>query len=109
MIGRVERGAPTTSTAVTDAWLERLRAFLLRIDRPLTAIYGVVATTLAIVAANVQDWFVMTDELLYERLAISVASTFSPLPTVSTSSTRSSSRPSSAPATCPLRSRRPTR
>ena len=29
---------------------------------------------------RVTDWFVMTDELLYERLAISVARTGSPLP-----------------------------
>ena len=30
------------------------------------------------------DWFVMTDELLYERLALSIARTHSPIPRVHT-------------------------
>jgi hypothetical protein len=35
---------------------------------------------LSALAAHVRDWFVMTDELLYERFAISVAQSGSPLP-----------------------------
>src|SRR2546430_121150 len=37
---------------------------------------------LALATTRVVDWFVMTDELLYERLGISVAQTGSPLPRV---------------------------
>jgi hypothetical protein len=44
------------------------------------AIWAAAATALAIPARRVVDWFVMTDELLYERLAFSVARTGSPLP-----------------------------
>jgi hypothetical protein len=39
---------------------------------------------LSLITRRVADWFVMTDELLYERLAISVARTHSPLPHVHT-------------------------
>jgi len=34
--------------------------------------------------SKIADWFVMTDELLYERLALSIAHTHSPLPRVHT-------------------------
>jgi hypothetical protein len=37
---------------------------------------------LAAITSRVADWFVMTDELLYERLALSIARTHSPLPRV---------------------------
>src|SRR3954471_9087340 len=37
---------------------------------------------LGLVVGRVTDWFVMTDELLYERLAISVAQSWSPVPHV---------------------------
>ena len=40
------------------------------------------AIGLAAITGRVVDWFVMTDELLYERLAISVAHLGSPLPHV---------------------------
>ena len=43
-------------------------------------IWAAAATALAIPARRVVDWFVMTDELLYERLAFSVSRTGSPLP-----------------------------
>jgi hypothetical protein len=46
------------------------------------AIWAAAATALAIPGRRVVDWFVMTDELLYERLAFSVARTGSPLPAV---------------------------
>ena len=41
-------------------------------------------TALAAFTSKVADWFVMTDELLYERLALSIARTHSPLPRVHT-------------------------
>ena len=37
---------------------------------------------LAWITSRVADWFVMTDELLYERLALSVARLHTPLPRV---------------------------
>lgn len=47
---------------------------------PVIAIWAGTAVALAIPARRVVDWFWMTDELLYERLAFSVARTGSPLP-----------------------------
>ena len=47
---------------------------------PVLAIWAGTAVALAIPARRVVDWFWMTDELLYERLAFSVARTGSPLP-----------------------------
>ena len=41
-----------------------------------------VGGVLALLTSRVLDWYVMTDELFYERLAISVASGHSPLPHV---------------------------
>jgi hypothetical protein len=41
-------------------------------------------TALAAFTSKVADWFVMTDELLYERLALSIARTHSPLPRLHT-------------------------
>jgi hypothetical protein len=49
---------------------------------PVFAIWAAAATALAIPGRRVVDWFVMTDELLYERLAFSVTRTGSPLPTL---------------------------
>ena len=47
---------------------------------PVLAIWIGAAVALAIPARRVVDWFVMSDELFYERLAFSVARTGSPLP-----------------------------
>ncbi len=47
---------------------------------PVLAVWAAVAGVLAAATSRVVDWFVMTDELLYERLAFSVARTGSPLP-----------------------------
>ena len=44
------------------------------------AAWLVLAGALAILTTRVVDWYVMTDELLYERLAISTAYSHSPLP-----------------------------
>jgi hypothetical protein len=54
-----------------DRWLVGVLAFWL-----------VAGGVLAFVTTRVSDWFVMTDELLYERLGISVAQSGSPVPQV---------------------------
>ncbi len=48
----------------------------------LAAVAVVSAVILASLATRVGDWAVMTDELLYERLALSIAQTGSPIPTL---------------------------
>lgn len=48
----------------------------------MAAIWLALAGVLAGLTSQVQDWYVMTDELLYERLAISIAHAGSPLPHV---------------------------
>jgi hypothetical protein len=53
-----------------------------RIDLPLVAIWFALAGGLAALTSQVADWYVMTDELLYERLAISIANHGSPLPQI---------------------------
>jgi hypothetical protein len=59
----------------------RLAAFPLA-EVSVVAVWLGAAFGLAAVTARVVDWFVMTDELYYERLAISVARTGSPLPAI---------------------------
>lgn len=49
---------------------------------PVLAIWAAAAAALAVPVRRVVDWFVMTDELFYERLAFSVARTHSPIPTL---------------------------
>jgi len=62
---------------------DRVRPALLRHDVPLVIGFWVVAATgLSQVTGRVTDWFDMTDELRYERLAISIARTGSPLPRI---------------------------
>jgi hypothetical protein len=48
----------------------------------LALVWLALAGVLAVLTTRVVDWYVMTDELLYERLAISTASSGSPLPHV---------------------------
>ena len=59
-------------------YLRRSRGLLA--DLPVLAVWLAAGAGLSAATAKVVDWFVMTDELLYERLAISVAQTGSPLP-----------------------------
>jgi hypothetical protein len=49
---------------------------------PIVALWLALGTGLAVITTQVADWYVMTDELLYERLAISIATLHSPLPHV---------------------------
>jgi len=46
----------------------------------MAALWLALAGGLAVLTTSVVDWYVMTDELLYERLAISIATLGSPLP-----------------------------
>src|SRR5437763_10338863 len=52
-----------------------------RLLPPMT-IWLVCAAILATITSRVADWFVMTDELLYERLALSVDRLHTPIPHV---------------------------
>jgi hypothetical protein len=76
----------TTSATAGHARLRRtLRlatAALVRLELPALAIWIGAGIGLASITRHVVDWFVMTDELLYERLAISAAHLHSPLPRV---------------------------
>jgi hypothetical protein len=58
----------------------RVRNALGRAELPLLGLWITLAIGLSIVVTSVRDWFVMTDELLYERFSISIAQTGSPLP-----------------------------
>ena len=49
---------------------------------PIAALWLVLAGVLAVLTTRVVDWYIMTDELLYERLAISIGQLHSPLPHV---------------------------
>src|SRR5881392_1920896 len=48
----------------------------------LLALWLAAACGLQVLTTRVADWYVMTDELLYERLAISIGQLHSPLPHV---------------------------
>ncbi|HZC28350.1 MAG TPA: hypothetical protein VE269_01315, partial [Gaiellaceae bacterium] len=61
---------------------EGLRAVLRRVEVPVAVLWLALAGCLAAATTRIVDWFVMTDELLYERLAISIGHTGSPLPRV---------------------------
>src|SRR5207247_2027458 len=53
-----------------------------QIELPLVVLWFALAGGLAVLTSQVADWYVMTDELLYERLAISIANLGSPLPQI---------------------------
>jgi len=48
----------------------------------IVALAAVIGGAVSLATARVENWFVMTDELYYERLAISVAHTGSLLPRI---------------------------
>ncbi len=53
--------------------LSRIAALkLLGLELPLLALWFALGTVLALIAGRVADWNDMTDELVWERLAISV-------------------------------------
>jgi hypothetical protein len=47
--------------------------FVRRLNLPLVTLVAGVAVTLAVLASRVRDWFVMTDELQYAKLASAIA------------------------------------
>ena len=71
-----------SSLAQSRPALVRVRALALGLPLPLTALFAGVALLLGFTVAHLHDWFVMTDELLYERLAVNAATTLSPLPAI---------------------------
>jgi hypothetical protein len=71
--GARERGRRAARLALRVALLLKL---------PLIALWLALGSALAAIVGRVTDWFVMTDELLYERLAIGVARTGSPIPRI---------------------------
>jgi hypothetical protein len=63
------------------AWVERNRS--LAVGAALVALWLGVAAVLAVFfSGRIRDWSVMTDELLYAKLATSIADSGSPLPSV---------------------------
>ena len=55
---------------------------LMRRALPILAVWAALAACLSALTTRVDDWYVMTDELLYERLAVSIAQGLSPLPRI---------------------------
>jgi hypothetical protein len=53
-----------------------------RADVRMALLWLALGAGLAVLTTRVVDWYIMTDELLYERLAISVAHHHSPLPEI---------------------------
>jgi hypothetical protein len=53
-----------------------------RAEIGMAALWLALAGGLALLTSQIADWYVMTDELLYERLAISIANLGSPLPQI---------------------------
>ncbi|HEY6606988.1 MAG TPA: hypothetical protein VIZ44_11585, partial [Gaiellaceae bacterium] len=76
---------PPTTTELQER--KRFRSLSLaevarRADVRMAVLWLSLAAGLAVLTTRVVDWYVMTDELLYERLAISVAQHHSPLPQI---------------------------
>jgi hypothetical protein len=76
---------PPTTTELQER--KRLRSLSLaevarRADVRMAVLWLALGAGLAVLTTRVVDWYVMTDELLYERLAISVAHHHSPLPEI---------------------------
>ena len=63
-----------------DSLRQPAAAVARRVDFRVALLWVALATALALLTSRVVDWYVMTDELLYERLAISIAQQHSPLP-----------------------------
>ena len=84
LAGMKSQDTAATWPAVADsggAWA-RLRALLTRVDAPLLAILALGFAFTVYYAAQMSDWLVMTDELLYVKLAQGITDTLSPVPTV---------------------------
>ena len=73
-------GAPADAARGSATWARRLYRY--RFEAAAVTIALGCGGLLALATTRVAEWFVMTDELLYERLGISIAQTGSPLPRV---------------------------
>jgi len=72
-------GVPAATSEIGEGKRSLLTA-LWRNALGAAALWLALAAGLAAITSRVVDWYVMTDELLYERLAISIAQHHSPLP-----------------------------
>jgi hypothetical protein len=76
-------GAPAATSEIRERRRSlRLALAAYRDELGVAAVWLALAGVLAGLTSQVKDWYVMTDELLYERLALSVAHGGSPLPHV---------------------------
>ena len=73
--------SPASTAATAGSARPRLAA-LARVWVPLLGLWAVLATGLSILTTKIVNWYLMTDELFYERLAISVLEHRSPLPRI---------------------------
>src|SRR3954452_14473546 len=71
-----------SSLVQSSTSLTRVRSLAVQMEWRLAVLFCGIAAVLGVTVAHAHDWFVMTDELLYERLAINAAHTFSPLPAI---------------------------
>jgi len=72
-------GPATTLGRVSPNW-QAVLAWVARRELSVLGLWAALAVGLAVITTRVADWFVMTNELLYERRAIASAQTLSPLP-----------------------------
>ena len=79
---RARAPLPTRAAARAEGLRTAARATVRRVEVPVALLWLALAGGLAAATTRVVDWFVMTDELLYERLAISIGRGGSPLPRV---------------------------
>jgi hypothetical protein len=77
-------GTPAAADGVRESKRSLWRALAVarRDEVGAAALWLSLAAVLAVLTTSVVDWYVMTDELLYERLAISIANLGSPLPQI---------------------------
>ena len=81
---RALRAAPAARSRAWEnrkpLWQSVLVAY--RDEIGIAVLWLALAGGLALLTSQIADWYVMTDELLYERLAISIANLGSPLPQI---------------------------
>jgi hypothetical protein len=81
-LGRREIVAPLPRRAFRYGGLQRAVSLSARLNLPLVAIVAAAFAFTAYYTLKVSEWSVMTDELLYVRLALSIGDSLSPLPRV---------------------------
>jgi len=76
------RPGPVTTLGRVAPTGQAVIAWVARRELPVLGLWAALAIVLAAITTRVADWFVMTNELLYERRAIASAQTLSPLPQI---------------------------